>query len=120
MKSTTFNPLVLAMDLESAISLFEMLGFEMVHCITVLENGIEITNYCMKDSADYTVDLARVEGLPDDITFINFDVDEEDEEYEKLMSRNMMIPMGDHKASVRIKEPDCMISTSGFSFDICQ
>ena len=43
MKITTFNPLILTKDSESVIKLFEALGFEKRHTITINEDGKDIT-----------------------------------------------------------------------------
>ena len=79
MKITTFNPLILTKDSESVIKLFEALGFEKRHTITINENGKDITNYRMKNADGFYVDIAQVDGLPQDMTIIRMNVDNFDE-----------------------------------------
>lgn len=48
MKITSFNPLILTKDADSKIRLFEEMGFEKRHSITIDESGTDITTVRMK------------------------------------------------------------------------
>ena len=52
MKITTFNPKIITKDAESAVGLFEALGFEKRHEISVVD-GKNITNRRMKDEKGF-------------------------------------------------------------------
>ena len=71
MKITTFNPLIVTKDPESAIALFEALGFEKKHA----KEGISVnnrTNVRMKDANGFHVDVTEGEN---EWTMIRMNVD---------------------------------------------
>ena len=71
MKITTFNPLIITKDPESAIQLFEALGFERHHTKEGIgDNGV--TDVRMKDSNGFYVDVAQGDG---EWTMIRMNVD---------------------------------------------
>lgn len=121
MKITTFNPLILTNESEKLIRLFEALGFEKRHTITINESGKDITNYRMKNADGYCVDIAQSDGRPKDITFIRMNVDNFDEAYKFLLSKGFNNPKGeDHTVDTRTNRSACLISPTGFAFDLCQ
>jgi hypothetical protein len=120
MKITTFNPLILTKDSESVIKLFEALGFEKRHTITINEDGKDITNYRMKNADGFYVDIAQVDGLPQDMTIIRMNVDNFDEAYELLKSKGFTNPKGDHTVDTKTNKSCMLRSPSGFAFDLCQ
>ncbi len=70
-KITTFNPLIVTKDAESAIALFESLGFERHH--TKGNIGIEdVTDVRMKDPNGFYVDISQGHG---EYTMIRMNVD---------------------------------------------
>lgn len=88
MKITSFNPLIVTKDPESAISLFEALGFEIRHA----KEGISInnrTNVRMKDANGFHVDITEGEK---EWTMIRINVDDLEEAVSLLEER------GFHKA----------------------
>jgi len=121
MKNTGVNPLILAMDLESAISLFEDLGFEKSHIITINECGKNITSVCMRNAEGESIDLARVEDLPDDITLLHMDEEVSEDAYE-FFSDNGSRDNCDYERSFDTRNDFSseFVSTSGFAFDLCQ
>lgn len=120
MKITTFNPLILTKDAESAIKLFEEMGFEKRHTITINENGKDITTVRMKDSGGFYVDVSQVDGIPQDMTLIRMNVDNFEEAYEFLMSKGFTNPKGDHTVDTKTNKSAMLRSPSGFAFDLCQ
>ena len=119
MKITTFNPLIVTKDPESAIVLFEALGFEKKHA----KEGISVnnrTNVRMKDANGFHVDVTEGEN---EWTMIRMNVDNLEEAVEFFESR------GFHKArhaaandtidtgSSRI---NIMVSPSGYIFAVSQ
>lgn len=120
MKITSFNPLILTKDSESAIALFEALGFEKRHCITINSGGKDITNISMKNEGGFCVDIAQVDGMPQDNTIIRMNVSDFAEAYDFLISKGFTNPSGDRTVDTRTNKSCMMRSPSGFAFDLCQ
>ena len=119
MKITTFNPLIVTKDAESAITLFESLGFERRHT----KEGIGINNVTdvrMKDANGFHVDISQGDG---EWTMIRMNVDNLEEATEFLKARGFR--MARHKAAKETVDTgsskfNIMVSPSGFIFDISQ
>ena len=119
MKITSFNPLIVTKDPESAISLFEALGFERRH----VKEGISAsnrTNVCMKDANGFHVDVTEGEN---EWTMIRMNVDNLEEAVEFFESR------GFHKArhaaahdtiDTGTSKINIMVSPSGTIFSVSQ
>ena len=115
MKITTFNPLIVTKDADSVIGLFESLGFEKRHTITVNDGkGVR-----MKDANGNNVDVAKA-NVPQDMTLIRMNVDNFDEAYEMLISKGFRNSQGDKTVDSATNKSAMMISPSGFAFDLCQ
>ena len=78
MKISTFDPLIVSAEAESAIKLFEELGFEKSHVKESEVNGAGFANVRMKDVNGFHVDIANV-PIPRDMTVIRMNVDDLDE-----------------------------------------
>lgn len=121
MKITSFNPLILTSDSEAVIKLFEELGFERRHCITITaSDGKEITTVRMKDPGGFYVDVSQVDGIPRDMTLMRMNVDNFEEAYEFLSAKGFTNPSGDKTVDTRTNKSCMMKSPSGFAFDLCQ
>ena len=120
MKITSFNPLILTKDSESAVKMFEEMGFEKRHTITISEDGKDITTVRMKDAGGFYVDVSQVDGIPQDMTLIRMNVDNFDEAYEFLKGKGFTNPKGDHTVDTKTNKSAMMRSPSGFAFDLCQ
>ena len=119
MKITSFNPLIVTKDSESAIALFEELGFVRRHT----KEGIgedNVTDVRMKDANGFHVDVSQGTG---EWTMIRMNVDNLDEAVAFLEAR------GFHKArhAVANKTIDTgssriniMVSPTGFIFSVSQ
>ena len=119
MKITSFNPLIVTKDAESAIALFEELGFARRHT----KEGIgenNVTDVRMKDANGFHVDVTQGTG---EWTMIRMNVDNLEEAITFLEAR------GFHKArhAVANKTIDTgssmfniMVSASGFIFAVSQ
>lgn len=119
MKITGFNPLIVTKDPESAISVFEALGFERRH----VKEGISISdrvNVRMKDANGFHVDVTEGEN---EWTMIRMNVDNLEEAVAFLESR------GFHKARHAAAHDtidtgsswiNIMVSPSGFIFSVSQ
>lgn len=121
MKITSFNPLILTKDAEAAIKLFEDLGFERRHKITITSGGKDITTVRMKNEGGFYVDVSQVDGMPQDMTLIRMNVDNFDEAYEFLKSKGFTNAKQDESTVDTKTNKSCMMrSPSGFAFDLCQ
>ena len=119
MKITSFNPLIVTKDAESAIALFEQLGFERRHTKEgISENNV--TDVRMKDANGFHVDVSQGSG---EWTMIRMNVDNLEEAIAFLEAR------GFHKArhTVANKTIDTgssmfniMVSASGFILAVSQ
>ncbi|SFG10046.1 hypothetical protein [Oribacterium sp. WCC10] len=119
MKITTFNPLIVTRDAESAIALFESLGFEKRH--TKESIGIDnVTDVRMKNANGFYVDISQGHN---EYTMIRMNVDDLTEAIEFLEAR------GFHKArhAAANKTVDTgssrfniMVSESGFILAVSQ
>ena len=119
MTITSFNPLIVTKDTESAIRLFEALGFEKRHT----KEGIgedNVTDVRMKDANGFHVDVSQGTG---EWTMIRMNVDNLEEAIAFLEAR------GFHKArhAVANKTIDTgssrfniMVSASGFILAVSQ
>ena len=121
MKITSFNPLIVTNNSEGIIRLYEELGFESRHNITVQSGGKDITNVRMKDGNGFYVDVSQVDGMQRDLTLIRMNVDDFDEAYKFLLDRGFRNSKPDDKTvDTRTNKSAMMISPSGFAFDLCQ
>ena len=119
MKITSFNPLIVTKDADSAIALFEELGFKRRNT----KEGIgenNVTDVRMKDANGFHVDVSQGDG---NWTMIRMNVDNLEEAIAFLEAR------GFHKArhAVANKTIDTgssmfniMVSASGFIFAVSQ
>ena len=119
MKITTFNPLIVTKDPESAIALFEALGFEKKHA----KEGISVnnrTNVRMKDANGFHVDIAQA-NVERDMTIIRMNVDDFDEAYKFLTDRGFKSTSGSDKTvDTKTNRSIMMVSPTGCAFDLCQ
>lgn len=119
MKITSFNPLIVTKDAESAIAVFEALGFEARHA----KEGISINNVTdvrMKDANGFHVDITQGDG---EWTMIRMNVDNLEEAIEFLEARgfhkarhaaaNDTIDTGSSKINI-------MVSPTGYIFSVSQ
>ena len=119
MKITSFNPLIVTKDSESAIALFEELGFVRRHT----KEGIgenNVTDVRLKDANGFHVDVTQGDG---EWTMIRMNVDNLEEAVAFLEARgfhkarhavaNKTIDTGSSKINI-------MVSPSGFIFSVSQ
>ncbi len=122
MKITTFNPLIVTKDAENIIKLFEALGFERRHSLDAKTGDDDLTSVRMKNADGFHVDVAQVENYSrdSDMTLIRMNVDSFEEAYEFLISKGFTCPSGGVAVETATNKSCCMISPSGFAFDLCQ
>ena len=119
MKITSFNPLIVTKDAQSAVALFEALGFQQRHT----KEGIgddNVTDIRMKDANGCHVDVSQGTG---EWTMIRMNVDNLEEAIEFLEARgfhkarhavaNKTIDTGSSKFNI-------MVSSSGFIFAVSE
>ncbi len=119
MKITTFNPLIITEDPESAIKLFEEMGFERHHTKEGIGDN-KITDVRMKDPNGFYVDVARGDG---EYTMIRINVDDFDEAIEFLLSHGFRKP-NHERASQTVDTGSSkftiMVGPSGYLREISQ
>lgn len=119
MKITTFNPLIITKDAESAVSLFEELGFERRHT----KEGIGIhgsTDVRMKDANGHHIDIAQGDG---EWTMIRMNVDNLDEAVAFLKERGFRDARHDaakETVDTGSSKFKIMVSPSGFILNISE
>jgi hypothetical protein len=119
MKITTFNPLIITKDPESAIKLFEDMGFERRHTKEDIGEN-KTTNVRMKDANGFHIDVARGEG---EYTMIRINVDDFDEAIEFLLAHGFRKPMHE-QASKTVDTGSSkftvMVAPTGYLLEISQ
>ena len=118
MKITSFNPLIVTKDSESAIALFEELGFQRRHS----KGGIgddNATDIRMKDANGFYVDVTQGSG---EWTMIRMNVDNLDEAIDLLeghgfhkarhAAANETVDTGSSKFNIMVSASGCIIAVS--------
>ena len=116
MQITNFSPVVITEDAESAIALFEELGFERRHRkegVNINDKGVNIVN--MKHPDGFRVDVTKVERMPKDPMAIRMNVRDFDEAYEFLTSRGFTNVQGSDVTKTGSSRVTPMVSPSGFT-----
>lgn len=120
MKITTFDPLIISPKAEDAIQLFEALGFERTHApVTSLEAG-DIRSIRMKHPNGYHLDVADVDRLPADKTYIRMNVDNFAEAYDILVAHGFTNTRGDKTIDTKSSKAAVMVSPSGFTISLVE
>ena len=122
MKITSFNPLIVTKDAESAIALFEELGFARRHMKTGI-NDKDITSVRMRyeneDGKVFHVDVAQAH-VEKDIATIRMNIRDFDETYQMLQEKGFVNAQGDRITRTSSSESTMMISPSGFTINITE
>ena len=105
MKITSFNPLIVTKDAETAVKLFEELGFELRHTKDQISLN-NVTDFRMKDASGFHVDVTKGTG---EWTMIRMNVDDLDEAIAFLETR------GFHKARHAVARDTTDTGTSRFN-----
>ena len=119
MKITAFNPLIITRDPDTAIELFEKLGFKQRH-IKQNISEIKTTDVRMKDENGFYVDIAQGDG---EYTMIRINVDDFDEAIEFFMSHGFRKPHHEraHKTvDTGSSRYTMVVSPSGFPINISE
>lgn len=119
MKITTFDPVIVTGDPDSAIKLFEALGFEKTHAPTNDIGDIEVTSFRMKHPNGYHVDVVSSSGEVDkDRMLIRMNVDDFEEAYGILTAHGYKNLHGDETVDVKSAKAATMEAPSGFRIAI--
>ena len=105
MKITSFNPLIVTKDAETAVKLFKDLGFELRHTKDQISLN-NVTDFRMKDANGFHVDVTQGTG---EWTMIRMNVDDLDEAIAFLEAR------GFHKARHAVAKDTIDTGTSRFN-----
>ena len=122
MKITSFNPMIVTKDAESAISLFEAMGFERRHTKTDINGVGNVTSVCMRYTAEngkvFQVDIAESHKVPKDITTIRMNVSDFDQAYRMLEDKGFKNAQGERITDTGSSKATLMVSPSGFSINV--
>ena len=113
MEITSFNPLIVTKDADSAVALFEALGFEKRH----IKEGISennATDIRMKNADGFHVDVTTEQAYERDMMGIRMNVDDFDAAYELLVSRGFKNAFGDETVNTKSSKSAMMVAPSGF------
>lgn len=87
MKITTFDPIIVTSNFDEVVSLFEALGFEKKHAPVTDTGKRDVRSFRMKHPEGYHVDVADVNDIGRDMTYIRMNVDNFDEAYDIFMAQ---------------------------------
>lgn len=117
---TGFNPMVISPKADDVIQVFADLGFEKTHApVTQTETG-EVECVRMKDSSGFHVDVANLDYIPKDMTYIRVNVDNFAEAYEILIARGFKNTRGDGTIDSGSAKAATMVSPSGFTISLVE
>ncbi len=119
MKITSFNPLIITRDSESAIRLFEELGFERHHKKEDIGRE-KSTDIRMKDANGFYVDVTQAD---DERTMIRVNVDNLDEAIEFLIAHGFhkaRHPSANETVDTGSSRYNIMVSESGYILAVSQ
>ena len=121
MKITSFNPLIVTKDSESAIELFEALGFEKRHTKTGINGHVTSVRmrYENEDGDVFHVDIANA-PVPQDISTIRMNIRDFDEAKKFLEDKGFKNAQGEKTTDTGSSLSTMMVSPSGFSISIAQ
>ena len=117
MKITTFDPHVITEDAESAIGLFEALGFERRHEKDI--DDYDTSDIRMKDANGFHVDISQTGFLAEgDRIAIRMNVDDFDEAYQLLTDRGFRNLYGKQPLSTETSRSAIIVSPYGFTINL--
>lgn len=120
MKITTFNPQIITKNAESAVRLFEALGFQRHH--TKEDIGeLGVTGIRMKNADGFYVDVSQTDVIPvEALTAIRMNVDNFDEAYQLLIAHGFKNFYGDRSVEDPTSRSAVMGSPNGFVINLVQ
>jgi len=119
MKITGFCPIIITRDPESAVKLFEDMGFEKRHTKKDIEDGAN-TNYAMKDANGNRINIASSETIPRDMSAVTINVDDFREAYDFLIAHGFTDPRGGKVTETSSSRATMLFSPSGFPVHISE
>ncbi|MBR0303315.1 MAG: hypothetical protein IJQ80_05650 [Clostridia bacterium] len=122
MKITSFNPMIVTGDAESAIKLFEELGFERRHKKTGIRDTGDVTSVRMRYTSEegkiFHIDIAESPRIQKDITTIRMNVSDFDEAYRMFEEKGFKNAQGERITNTASSKATLMVSPSGFSINV--
>jgi hypothetical protein len=120
MKITGFRPLIVTKDPDAVIKTFEDLGFEKRHTKKDVEGGENVT-VVMKDANGNRVNVAKADGIPQDMTLISINVDNFQEAYDFFIGKGFINPRGEGRVTdTSSSRATALVSPSGFTVSISE
>ena len=119
MKITSFDPLIMTTDTESAIKLFEALGFEGSHTRDGMDDREDIVGVRMKDPNGYHVDIVESNKIKQDMVSIRMNVDDFYAARE-MLEKHGFKPLSEEPVTDATSVSIGMASPSGFVLSLVQ
>ena len=113
MQITGFCPTIVTKDQESAVKVFEALGFERRHKKTDIEGGANEA-IAMKDANGNRISIASTSKDRADITAIQINVDNFQEAYDFFLGKGFIDPRGSKITVTSSDQATMLFSPSGF------
>ena len=120
MKITTFNPQIIAKNVEEIKDLFAQLGFEIRHDRTEI-GSLDLEGLRLKSDNGSYLDIVKAQEeipLEKDLTAIRMNVDDFDEAYELLKAHGFENFYGDHLIDTPSAKSAMMISPGGLMINL--
>ena len=115
MKITGFNPLIVSSKADDLVKVFEELGFQRTHAPVTVTETMDIPSTRMKDSNGFHLDVADIEQLPQDLTYIRMNVDDFEEAYNILTAHGFKNTRGNRTLDSRYATSATMVSPAGLT-----
>ena len=120
MKITTFDPIIVTSNFDEVVSVFEALGFEKKHAPVTDTGKRNVRSFRMKHPEGYHVDVADVNDIGRDMTYIRMNVDNFDEAYDIFMAHGFTNTRGDGTIDTKSSKTASLVSPSGFRLALVQ
>lgn len=122
MQITSFNPLIVTKDAESAIALFEAMGFERRHEKTGI-NDKDITSvrmrYTGEDGKIFHVNITQA-PVPQDICSVHMNIRDLDEALQMLTDKGFTNMQGEKITDTGSSKATMLRSPSGFTISVSE
>ena len=112
--------MILSPKADDVMQVFSALGFEKSHApVTETETG-EVKCVRMKDANGNHVDVAGLDYIPQDMTYIRMNVDNFAEAYAILLAHGFKNTRGDGTVETGSARAATMVSPSGFTISLVE
>ena len=119
MKITGFRPILITKDAETAVKIFEDLGFERRHSKKNIEEG-NYESFIMRDANSNRMVVLNSKTTPKDFVAVSISVDNFQEAYDFFIDHGFINPRGDKVTETGSSASTLLRSPSGFAVMLSQ